>query len=149
VHIKLAIHFLDGDAFVVTAIVRTHNQLLPLCIHAHQKLLVGRIEIHAHRVLGPLCHRRQVREMALVPHFHVHWLLGKVHNHRRCCHICRWMFTGSTCLPKHRPRAQNDGVVDDDGPTNLVIRIARRIGAQKIAETESPDNLHNAWEKGE
>jgi len=46
-------------------------------------------------------------------------------------------------------RAQSDGVVDDGGPTNSVTRIARRIGTQKIAETESPDNLHNAWEKGE
>jgi hypothetical protein len=81
---KFSVDFLDGDALIVTAVVRIDEELVP-CIRLvlQQKLSVGPIHINLQLVLATHFDAGESGIAVPIPHLHRQPLLRVVHNHGR------------------------------------------------------------------
>ena len=77
-HIKLSIHFPNGDRLVVHAFVRVDDERLTCAVRFQPVLPVCVVGVHTEAIAGVLVHRHQVNEIAVVPNFHVQWFLGLI-----------------------------------------------------------------------
>lgn len=81
-NVKLAIDFLDGDAPVITAVVRVDEHMV-LCIALvlQQKLLVGPVHVNLHSVLSADFDAGELRTAVPVPDLHRQPVLRGIDNH--------------------------------------------------------------------
>lgn len=87
-----AVHFRDGDALVIAAVVGGDDERLPLIVRLDQILVVSVTVIDTHDVLFAAGQAGEIKEVALIAHSHVQRLVRVVRDHGHA-------------LPRHRDSA--------------------------------------------
>lgn len=79
--VEFAVALRNRDALEVAALVGRDNELVSGFVHAHQKLLIRVIVVHAQFLLGALGNICERHEVHVIAHLHGQVLLRVVHNH--------------------------------------------------------------------